>query len=186
MTMSSWGIPRLAPLVTYSQDPKDRWEDNHYIPKHSNLFSCVFRLKTEILYFQPNMPTKPSGQANNSFKQQQVRQNNNFINWIFLSKELKFIKLNNSIHDDQIDNWNILCRQRTAKTMTWKSKGSILLKIRKCSWFPIPLVPINLVVFIKMMFRQLLIERRQELEERTLASSERGLGLLYESEKVRF
>jgi len=32
--------------------------------------------------------------------------------------------------------------------------------------------------------RQLLIERRQELEERTLASSERGLGLLYESEKV--
>ena len=44
----------------------------------------------------------------------------------------------------------------------------------------------KLVVFIKMMFRQLLIERRQELEERTLASSERGLGLLYESEKVRF
>ena len=39
---------------------------------------------------------------------------------------------------------------------------------------------------IKMLFRQLLIERRQELEERTLASSERGLGLLYESEKVRF
>ena len=36
------------------------------------------------------------------------------------------------------------------------------------------------------MVRQLLIERRQELEERTLASSERGLGLLYESEKVRF
>ena len=35
-------------------------------------------------------------------------------------------------------------------------------------------------------FRQLLIERRQEIEERTLASSERGLGLLYESEKVRF
>jgi len=32
--------------------------------------------------------------------------------------------------------------------------------------------------------RQLLIERRQEIEERTLASSERGLGLLYESEKV--
>ena len=35
-------------------------------------------------------------------------------------------------------------------------------------------------------FRQLLIERRQEIEERTLASSERGLGLLYESEKVGF
>lgn len=32
--------------------------------------------------------------------------------------------------------------------------------------------------------RQLLAERRREIEERTLASSERGLGLLYESEKV--
>jgi len=32
--------------------------------------------------------------------------------------------------------------------------------------------------------RQLLIDRRREIEERTLASSERGLGLLYESEKV--
>jgi len=32
--------------------------------------------------------------------------------------------------------------------------------------------------------RQLLAERRRDIEERTLASSERGLGLLYESEKV--
>ena len=32
--------------------------------------------------------------------------------------------------------------------------------------------------------RQVLAERRREIEERTLASSERGLGLLYESEKV--
>jgi len=32
--------------------------------------------------------------------------------------------------------------------------------------------------------RQQLAERRREIEERTLASSERGLGLLYESEKV--
>ena len=40
-------------------------------------------------------------------------------------------------------------------------------------------------VIYNRMFRQLLIERRQEIEERTLASSERGLGLLYESEKVR-
>lgn len=32
--------------------------------------------------------------------------------------------------------------------------------------------------------RQQLVERRREIEERTLASSERGLGLLYESEKV--
>jgi hypothetical protein len=33
--------------------------------------------------------------------------------------------------------------------------------------------------------RQELATRRKEIEERTLASSERGLGLLYESEKVR-
>ena len=39
--------------------------------------------------------------------------------------------------------------------------------------------------YSQLNFRQLLIERRQEIEERTLASSERGLGLLYESEKVR-
>jgi len=32
--------------------------------------------------------------------------------------------------------------------------------------------------------RQQLAQRRREIEERTLASSERGLGLLYESEKV--
>jgi len=32
--------------------------------------------------------------------------------------------------------------------------------------------------------RQQLVEKRREIEERTLASSERGLGLLYESEKV--
>jgi len=32
--------------------------------------------------------------------------------------------------------------------------------------------------------RQALIQRRKEVEERTLASSERGLGLLFESEKV--
>jgi hypothetical protein len=32
--------------------------------------------------------------------------------------------------------------------------------------------------------RQQLVQRRREVEERTLASSERGLGLLYESEKV--
>jgi len=32
--------------------------------------------------------------------------------------------------------------------------------------------------------RQQLAERRRDIEERTLASSERGLGLLYESEKV--
>merc|ERR1719341_2483661 len=64
---------------------------------------------------QPNMPAKPSSQANNSFNQQQAKNSQN--------------------HD--------LEKQR-----------------------------------------QLLIERRQELEERTLASSERGLGLLYESEKV--
>merc|ERR1719495_2458336 len=32
--------------------------------------------------------------------------------------------------------------------------------------------------------RQLLIDPPREIEERTLASSERGLGLLYESEKV--
>ena len=36
----------------------------------------------------------------------------------------------------------------------------------------------------RISFRQLLIDRRREIEERTLASSERGLGLLYESEKV--
>ena len=32
--------------------------------------------------------------------------------------------------------------------------------------------------------RQQLAQRRREIEERTLASSERGLGLLHESEKV--
>jgi len=64
---------------------------------------------------QPNVPVKPSGQANNSFNQQQAKNTQNQD----LEKQ-----------------------------------------------------------------RQLLIERRQEIEERTLASSERGLGLLYESEKV--
>ena len=33
--------------------------------------------------------------------------------------------------------------------------------------------------------RQELARRRREVEQRTLASSERGLGLLYESEKAR-
>ena len=32
--------------------------------------------------------------------------------------------------------------------------------------------------------RQMLEQKRREVEERTLASSERGLGLLYESERV--
>ena len=36
---------------------------------------------------------------------------------------------------------------------------------------------------IELMF-QALIQRRKEIEDRTLESSERGLGLLYESEKV--
>ena len=33
--------------------------------------------------------------------------------------------------------------------------------------------------------RQELMQKRREIEERTLASSERGIGVLYESEKVK-
>ena len=71
---------------------------------------------------------------------------------------------------------HLIFRQRIVRTRILRSRGS---KMKQTNF-----LLNHSFLHLWLSFRQLLIDRRREIEERTLASSERGLGLLYESEKV--
>ena len=97
-------------------------------------------------------------------------------------------KFHDGILDANIQHHNDSLQAKNTQNQDLEKQRFYSMKKKKCNTKMLLFSNSALLmkdVIYNRMFRQLLIERRQEIEERTLASSERGLGLLYESEKVR-